>query len=703
MHEVVDGERKGRKPRATPDGAHGSGSHAQETTGDETRVHRIVHVTFASISLDHAFGSGKHETNHGKVLGVARNGFAHVDQCFLGAHLHRGLVGRHGGAEEAQERPQGSTHHEAHATLEGAALHDTLHEELFFGLNPSRTRTLGHIHIGIGPNLSAHQILGHTLKLAGEQTHSPKPLLSELTESSRASEATEAAAASNAEDQGELAALVSSIGSRQPKFFAKRQDWPSMAPLIQYALHLCILVGLSSSYVDTTFDYDSPRHPVDVTNEHMYQSPRIVILGATGVGKSSLANVLLGRDKNYDGRGHRDGCFKVMGLNNHGSSVTKKTCPDTGHWLGNFSAPLFTVIDTPGFGNNLVEEEKTIEGLVNVLKDEIKFIHAFVIAFKQQDNRMTASLRSMIGLFQKMFGDGFWENAILEATHWNYHEKNVQIRDASEPRLTEEHWAREFNKLFKTEYGLKKPLNAVFIDTFNDPHNPSEVDAFLRNTNGLFKFAKTRNPFECKDIKIALTEIRQLQNEIYQLQSNKQEQIKTIQDLLESNYVLNRTLQRAGLTTPAPTLYPASLQNQYCWSNKCYTPTEFALFGIGICVLGILIGIIAVAWFRNQCSPEDKYYNYSIDETPLPNSIHHNSAKNGDLQRQDSSLLSHSDSGGFNSHKYDSVVAVSPNARRDSVVQPGDLSTDVVRRDDQLNGNIHYMSNGVDGPLETMM
>ena len=52
-------------------------------------------------------------------------------------------------------------------------------------------------------------------------------------------------------------------------------------------------------------------------------------------------------------------------------------------------------------------------GLVNMLKDEIKFIHAFVIAFKQSDNRMTASLRSMIGLFQKMFGDHFWKNAVL--------------------------------------------------------------------------------------------------------------------------------------------------------------------------------------------------------------------------------------------------------------------------------------------------
>lgn len=36
-----------------------------------------------------------------------------------------------------------------------------------------------------------------------------------------------------------------------------------------------------------------------------------------------------------------------------------------------------------------------------------------MLAFKQQDNRMSPALRSMIKVMSSMFGDKFWNNVIL--------------------------------------------------------------------------------------------------------------------------------------------------------------------------------------------------------------------------------------------------------------------------------------------------
>ncbi len=45
---------------------------------------------------------------------------------------------------------------------------------------------------------------------------------------------------------------------------------------------------------------------------------------------------------------------------------------------------------------------------------QVKYVHAFVIAFNGESPRMTFSLKSMIRLFEKMFGNAFWSNAIFE-------------------------------------------------------------------------------------------------------------------------------------------------------------------------------------------------------------------------------------------------------------------------------------------------
>ena len=79
---------------------------------------------------------------------------------------------------------------------------------------------------------------------------------------------------------------------------------------------LLVLLLMSPTYLGSS----SRSFP----NEESFPSPRIVVIGALGAGKSSLANVLLGRDKSYDGGDFSDGCFKVQsGLD----SITKGRVP----------------------------------------------------------------------------------------------------------------------------------------------------------------------------------------------------------------------------------------------------------------------------------------------------------------------------------------------------------------------------------------
>ena len=58
--------------------------------------------------------------------------------------------------------------------------------------------------------------------------------------------------------------------------------------------------------------------------------------------------------------------------------------------------------------------------MVRRFKTDFRYLHVFVILFKQEDNRLTAALRDMLEVFQSTFGPEFWRNVILEATHWNY-------------------------------------------------------------------------------------------------------------------------------------------------------------------------------------------------------------------------------------------------------------------------------------------
>ena len=233
------------------------------------------------------------------------------------------------------------------------------------------------------------------------------------------------------------------------------------------------------------------------------------------------------------------------------------------------------------------------------MRDEIRYINVFVIAFKETDKRMTFALRSMISLFKKMFGDGFWDNAIIEvtyraiehtfnrkefeicpatkaffqATFWSHHNDAAERRNQSVPTITEAFWTKEFNRKLRQEFSLKRDLQAVFIDTYYNKRDPNELRAFNKNTNKLFEFANKSEPFACKDIKMALTEIRELNNSIEELRE-----------------------------------------------KEAYLDQLIIKFGVGVIVMGMMVGVLGISWVKHQSLPERSLSNKQ-EPLDLDNSI----------------------------------------------------------------------------------
>lgn len=298
---------------------------------------------------------------------------------------------------------------------------------------------------------------------------------------------------------------------------------------------------------------------------------RVVIIGETGVGKSSLANVLLGRSEDYDGKGFENGCFKAGGLNVNGSVVTKSTCFDTGPYLGKISNPNITLIDTPGFGDKMEAEIKTINGLVEKLK-HIQYVNLFLICFKESDNRINISMLRMLNLFQQMFGSKFWNHAVIEATHWSHIDESVNKRTSK--GYSEEIWTKKFNDNFRKIFHLTRDLDSVFIDShYNKTHQEEEIKAFQENTNELLELIQKSKKFETKDIEAVLPELAKLDQKL--------------QDLKERNAKI-----RTELKDQIKDLKIQISDNKTSTGEQNRNTSEYTGIVVGMLLVGFIIGFV---------------------------------------------------------------------------------------------------------------
>ena len=147
--------------------------------------------------------------------------------------------------------------------------------------------------------------------------------------------------------------------------------------------------------------------------------PRMVIVGPTGAGKSSLAEALLGCDPTDAS----DVCmFEVC---NGLDSCTKNTTAGTGAWLGSgqqftvnicdnnnlgvYVGILSQVVDTPGFGDSNGNDNQYIEEMMEVLDNKLGYANTILLVLEGSVPRFSNSLYAMLRQMTSIFGETWWE------------------------------------------------------------------------------------------------------------------------------------------------------------------------------------------------------------------------------------------------------------------------------------------------------
>jgi len=199
---------------------------------------------------------------------------------------------------------------------------------------------------------------------------------------------------------------------------------------------------------------------------------KLVILGAQGAGKSSLANGFLGWDISIT-----DPLPFPVG---HGVQAgTLNSSYASGSWIGLAGSPGITVVDTPGFNDSVGQ----MEDLVWLL-GEMEEVNAFVLVFRYKD-RLSSDLANSIKSVGKLLGN-MNANLAVVVSFWSFSQTGQADRDAR--RVTRKKYENQVSKMLQEvlETDIKVPV--FFIDSHYKKSDEHERRMFYRETTSLWQF-----------------------------------------------------------------------------------------------------------------------------------------------------------------------------------------------------------------------
>jgi len=227
---------------------------------------------------------------------------------------------------------------------------------------------------------------------------------------------------------------------------------------------------------------------------------RIVLLGQTGVGKSTFGNKLFDISGDNQAKCSQHDPPHKFGIGHFADSFTTNTSYMVGHYLGDPANPCIAVIDTPGASDAECRDHEHMTTLYEAVK-QIGSITAFILLFNGQNPRFSAGLQEQVKVYQTIFGPEMWSNVISEFTFWQHDYNSIQKRKKNQQRdMKTQHTI--WNEQYTRRFGVNQTIPTVFVDPVFDPEFADEAEVILNQgqTDKLWTLL-TQNftAFECNN------------------------------------------------------------------------------------------------------------------------------------------------------------------------------------------------------------
>ena len=203
---------------------------------------------------------------------------------------------------------------------------------------------------------------------------------------------------------------------------------------------------------------------------------KLLIIGKTGTGKSSLCNVITGNA--YDA--------PIFQVSSSASTCTQRTQFAEANFNNNKERPI-SIIDTIGFDDpDKDDDAQIIAELVDKLNNACDYINLFVIAVNGQNPRLDGSLIAIIKIFEGMFTEQFWKQVVIVFTRMPMDKKSVQKREKIND-LTDEKLAQNYLKEIEKRFHKGINLKYLYLDACYDAEDGEERNALKSGLEQLYQ------------------------------------------------------------------------------------------------------------------------------------------------------------------------------------------------------------------------